>query len=145
MDRVELSRRTLLKGSGAALTGWTLLNTLPVWAAPAVLAQADAEVLPWMDQPAENPTGGRVTNLLEWEKLDSWITPPDQFFSVSHYGQPEVDVDTWQLEISGLVEHPMTLTMADLLTWPRQELDFTIECSGNHGFDWNFGLIGNAR
>lgn len=145
MNRVELSRRTLLKQGGAALTGWALLNALQVGVAPAVLAQTGAEVLPWLDQPAENPTNGRVTNLLDWEALDSWITPPDQFFSVAHYGYPEVAVDDWRLEITGLVENPLTLTMADLQTWPRQELDFTIECSGNHGFNWNFGLVGNAR
>jgi DMSO/TMAO reductase YedYZ molybdopterin-dependent catalytic subunit len=121
----------------------TLLNsTRFVQAAP---LQAGDEVIAWSDQPAENPVPERVTNLLDWEALDSWVTPPDQFFSVSHYGQPEVDVDTWQLEISGLVEHPMTLTLADLQTWPRQEVDFTIECSGNHGFNWNWGLLGNAR
>lgn len=145
MKRVEMSRRTLLQGGGLALTGWALLNTLQVGAAPAVLAQTGAEVLPWLDQPAENPTNGRVTNLLDWEALDSWITPPEQFFSVAHYGYPAVAVDDWQLEITGLVDNPMTLTLADLQTWPRQELDFTIECSGNHGFAWNFGLVGNAR
>ena len=145
MERVAMSRRTLLKQSGVALTGWALLNTVPIGAAPAVLAQSGAEVLPWLDQPGENPTGGVVTNLLEWEKLDSWITPPDQFFTVSHYGIPEVSLDDWQLEITGLVDNPMTLTMADLQTWPRQQLDFTIECSGNHGFNWNWGLLGNAE
>lgn len=145
MNRVDLSRRTLLKGGGAALTGWALLNALQVGVAPAVLAQKGAEVLPWLDQPAENPTNGRVTNLLDWEALDAWITPPDQFFSVAHYGYPEVAVDDWRLEITGLVDNPMTLTLADLQAWPRQELDFTIECSGNHGFAWNFGLVGNAR
>lgn len=145
MNRVELSRRTLLKQGGAALTGWALLNALQVGVAPAVLAQKGAEVLPWLDQPAENPTNGRVTNLLDWEALDAWITPPDQFFSVAHYGYPEVAVDDWHLEITGLVDNPMTLTLADLQAWPRQELDFTIECSGNHGFAWNFGLVGNAR
>ena len=145
MDRQAMSRRSLLKQGGAVLTGWALLNTLRIGAAPAVLAQAGAEVLPWLDQPAENPVPERVSNLLEWETLDSWITPPEQFFSVSHYGHPEIDVDQWQLEIAGLVENPMTLTMADLKAWPRQELDFTIECSGNHGFGWNWGLLGNAR
>ncbi len=140
-----MSRRTLLKQGGAALTGWALLNTVKIGAAPAVLAQSGVEVLPWLDQPAANPTNGRVTNLLEWEELDSWITPPDQFFTVSHYGIPEVAPDGWQLEITGLVDNPMTLTTADLQSWPRQELDFTIECAGNHGFAWNFGLLGNAR
>lgn len=145
MKRIEMSRRMLLKQGGVALTGWALLNTLRVGVAPTVLAQSGAEVLPWLDQPAENPVPERVTNLLEWESLDSWITPPENFFSVSHYGQPEVDVDEWQLEITGLVDNPTTLTMADLQAWPRQELDFTIECSGNHGFGWNWGLLGNAR
>lgn len=145
MKQVAMTRRTLLKQGGAALAGWALLNTIQVGATPTVLAQAGVEVLPWLDQPAENPTNGRVTNLLEWEQIDSWITPPDQFFTVSHYGIPEVDVNDWQLEITGLVDNPMTLTMADLLTWPRQALDFTIECSGNHGFAWNWGLLGNAQ
>ena len=145
MDRFGMSRRTLLKQGGAALTGWALLNTVGVGAAPAVLAQAGAEVLPWLDQPAENPVPERVTNMLDWEGLDSWITPPENFFSVAHYGYPKVAVKDWQLDITGLVENPMTLTMADLQAWPRQELDFTMECSGNHGFGWNFGLVGNAK
>ena len=144
MERLELSRRTLLKG-GVTLTGWALLNTLRVGVAPAVLAQSGAEVLPWLDQPAKNPVPEVVTNLLAWEGLDAWITPPEDFFSVSHYGRPEIDVKDWQLQITGLVDHPMTLSMADLQAWPRQELDFTLECSGNHGFDWNFGLVGNAH
>ncbi|MEZ4865661.1 MAG: sulfite oxidase [Caldilineaceae bacterium] len=145
MNRVELSRRALLKQSAVALAGWALLNTTQIGASPAALAQSGVEVLSWLDQPAENPVPDVVMNLLNWEALDSWITPPDQFFSVAHYGYPEVDVDQWQLEITGLVENPMTLTMADLQSWPQQELDFTIECSGNHGFGWNWGLVGNAR
>jgi DMSO/TMAO reductase YedYZ molybdopterin-dependent catalytic subunit len=107
--------------------------------------QSGEVVIPWLDQPEENQWASVVSNQLEWEALDSWITPPDQFFSVSRYGNPEIEVDNWLLEITGLVEHPMTLTMADLQTWPRQELDFTLECSGNHGFNWIWGLIGNAR
>jgi DMSO/TMAO reductase YedYZ molybdopterin-dependent catalytic subunit len=145
MGRQGISRRALLKTGGAALTGWALLSTLQVGAPHRVLAQTGVEVLPWLDQPAENPVPERVRNLLEWEKLDSWQTPPEQFFSVAHYGYPELDVNNWQLEIAGLVDNPMTLTMAELQTWPRQEVDFTLECSGNHGFGWNWGLVGNAR
>lgn len=83
MDRFGMSRRTLLKQGGAALTGWALLNTVGMGAAPAVLAQAGVEILPWLDQPAANPVPERVTNMLEWEGLDSWITPPENFFSVA--------------------------------------------------------------
>jgi DMSO/TMAO reductase YedYZ molybdopterin-dependent catalytic subunit len=143
MNPHELSRRELFRRSGAALTGLALLNS--AWSAQAVPLQPGEVVLPWLDQPAENPVPERVTNLLAWEALDSWVTPPDQFFSVAHYGRPELDANEWRLEIGGLVQHPMTLTLADLQAWPKQELDFTLECSGNHGFAWNFGLIGNAR
>lgn len=142
MSSPTLSRRELLAAGGATMATLAVLNKgFPAFAAPT--KQGD-EVLSWLDQPGENPVPQVVKNLLEWEKLDSWVTPPDQFFSVSHYGYPEVDVDDWQLEITGLVDNPMTLTMADLQAWPRQELDFTIECSGGHGFGWNWGMLGNA-
>ncbi|MEZ4619095.1 MAG: molybdopterin-dependent oxidoreductase [Caldilineaceae bacterium] len=141
MEPIQMSRRTLLKQGGVALTGWALLNTIKVGAAPAVLAQSGVEVLPWLGPEKENRWAPVVSNQLEWEKLDSWTTPPDQFFSVSRFGNPEIDVDEWQLEITGLVDNPMTLTMADLLTWPRQEIDFTMECSGNDGFEWLWGCL----
>ncbi|MEM7132230.1 MAG: sulfite oxidase [Chloroflexota bacterium] len=142
MTTPTLSRRELLAAGSATAAGLALFNNrFASLAAP--LNQGD-EVLSWLDQPGDNPFPQAVTNLLEWEKVDSWVTPPDQFFSVSHYGEPEVDAESWTLEISGLVDNPMTLTLADLKSWPRLELDFTLECSGNHGFGWNWGLVGNA-
>ncbi|RIK39666.1 MAG: sulfite oxidase [Chloroflexi bacterium] len=144
MDRLEMSRRTLLKQGSAALTGWALLNTLRVGAAPAVLAQAGAEVLPWLEQPAENPVPEIIANQLTWEDLDSWVTPNDQFFSIAHYNRPEIDADEWHLEITGLVKQPLTLTLDEIKALPRQELTFTLECSGNHGLPFFWGGIGNA-
>ena len=44
----------------------------------------------------------------------------------------------------GLVQRPLTLSLADLQGRTSVDVPFTIECSGNHGFGWNFGLIGNA-
>ena len=86
-----------------------------------------------------------VANQLKWEDLDSWITPNDKFFTVAHYDQPVIDAKDWRLEIGGLVERPLTLTLADLKARPRQEVTFTLECSGNHGFPWFLGGIGTAR
>ncbi len=142
MNNPTLSRRELLAAGGATVATLAVLNSrFPALATP--LKEGD-EVLTWVDQPGENPVPQAVSNLLDWEKLDSWVTPPDQFFSVNHYGQPEIDGDTWQLEIDGLVDNPMTLTLDDLKSWPRLELDFTLECAGDHGFGWNWGMIGNA-
>jgi DMSO/TMAO reductase YedYZ molybdopterin-dependent catalytic subunit len=142
MNRSEMSRRQLFRQSGALLTGLALLNSTGF--VRSVSAQAGDEVIPWLDQPGENQDPQGIVSQLQWEALDSWITPNEQFFSISHFNRPEIDAAEWTLEITGLVQNPITLTLDDLKAWPRQELTFTIECSGNHGFDWFTSGIGNA-
>jgi hypothetical protein len=44
--------------------------------------QAGEEALPWLDQPP--PPSDVTDNLQPWERLDSWLTPIDRFFNVSH-------------------------------------------------------------
>lgn len=139
----EISRRALLKSTGAMMTGAALLNS--PWLAQTASAQAEGEVLPWLDQPAENPVPEVIANQQQWEDLGSWYTPNDQFFSIAHFNRPEIDATEWSLEISGLVQNPMVLTLDDLMTWPRLELDFTLECSGNNGLPFFWAGIGNAR
>ncbi len=73
-----------------------------------------------------------------------WVTPNEKFFAVSHFNRPVIDASTWKLEIDGLVEKPMGLSLADLKARPRQETFFTLECSGNHGFPDFVGAVGNA-
>jgi DMSO/TMAO reductase YedYZ molybdopterin-dependent catalytic subunit len=143
----ELARRALL-AQGSAVAAGLALHRLPGLAhalGRAFPARPGEEVLPWADQPAPNPVPERVGGLLRWEQLDSYLTPTDQFFSVVHYGQPAVDAQAWRLAVGGLVERPLTLTLDELRARPRQEVVFTLECSGNHGFPWSGGLIGTAR
>jgi DMSO/TMAO reductase YedYZ molybdopterin-dependent catalytic subunit len=64
---------------------------------------------------------------------------------VAHYNKPVIDEKTWALEIAGLVKQPMRLSLAELKSRPRQEVIFTLECSGNHGFPWFISGIGTAR
>ena len=52
---------------------------------------------------------------------------------------------TWKLEIDGQVKKPLALTLADLKARPSQKVTFTVECSGNHGFPFFTGGIGNAQ
>jgi DMSO/TMAO reductase YedYZ molybdopterin-dependent catalytic subunit len=144
MENQDISRRTLLKGGGAALAGLTMLRV----AGPTqAFAQSGEEVLPWLDQPPPAPfppaEGG---NQLVWEELDSWLTPAHNFFYVNHYGPPPgLDDPNWRVEITGLVARPQSLTLADLKARVRREVDFTLECSGNHGFDFFTGGVGNGR
>jgi DMSO/TMAO reductase YedYZ molybdopterin-dependent catalytic subunit len=51
-----------------------------------------------------------------WE-LDSWITPTAKFFRVAHYQGPAgllIDDNAWKLEVTGLVNRPLTLTASNL-------------------------------
>lgn len=139
----EISRRAWLKKGSAALAGLTVLQvTGPTQA----FAQFGDEVIPWLDQPTPSPTPD-IGNLLKWESLDTHITPANNFFFVSHYGQPTgLNEATWRVGIEGLVARPRSLTMNDLKARERHEVDFTLECSGNtSGAAFFIGGIGNAR
>ena len=141
----ELSRRAWLKDSGTAIAGLTVLR---VAGSTKLLGQSGGDVLPWIDQPPPNPNPTNIGNLLKWEALESWQTPANNFFFVSHYGQPSnLNEANWRVEVSGLVARPRSLTMADIKARELHEVDFTLECSGNNILPGVFfqGGIGNAR
>ena len=74
---------------------------------------ADETVVPFLDvQPK--------SRMLYWQDLTSWITPSEQLYQVQHYGVPEVDLEKWRLEISGLVKKPRTLSLADIKARKRK-------------------------
>ena len=166
MNVPGVSRRAVLKGGGAAVASWSVLRVsgpadalsgedegrvdVP-WSddhsdhtntCPAV----DGDVIDWSDQPADVPPPAQsvVGNLLRWESLNTRLTPADNFFTVKHYNEPTLDQATWQLAIHGLVRHPMMLSLADLRSRARREVEFTLECSGNTGLPFFIGGIGNA-
>jgi DMSO/TMAO reductase YedYZ molybdopterin-dependent catalytic subunit len=59
------------------------------------------------------------------------ITPTDKFYIQSFSSTSTVDPDTWSLAIDGLVERPLTLTLADIKARPAAEVMRTLECIGN--------------
>jgi DMSO/TMAO reductase YedYZ molybdopterin-dependent catalytic subunit len=144
MDPRDISRRELLMQGSAALAGLIALQS-PLWAQ--AFSRPGEEVIPWADQPPANPLPHVVSNLPRWEELDSFITPTAKFFRVAHYQGPSgplIDEQAWKLEVSGLVKRPLTLTLGELKARPRQEVVFTLECSGNHGHPWFLSGIGTA-
>ena len=165
----DLSRRALLKGGGASLAGLSGLSVLQVAGpAHAFPGQSDEDespwdderpsprddypgqpgdtVVPWTDQPPPFPFPPPHPVQLIWEQLDSRWTPNDKFHVVSHYGEPDLrQRPDWRLAIDGLVRHPRTLSLADLKARARREVEFTLECSGNTGFPFVTGFVGNAR
>jgi DMSO/TMAO reductase YedYZ molybdopterin-dependent catalytic subunit len=137
------SRREFIITSSATMAALTALQSSIL--AHAFPSQPGETVLPWLDQPPENPVPEVVANQLQWEQLNSWLTPNEQFFSIAHYDRPTINAENWKLEIGGLVQRPQTFTLADLMARVRKEVVFTVECSGNHGFPWFQGGIGTAR
>jgi DMSO/TMAO reductase YedYZ molybdopterin-dependent catalytic subunit len=139
----DVPRRGFVAGGAALVAGALLARSSRL--AGAFSTKPGEVVIPWLDQPPENPIPQVVANQLVWEDLASWITPNEKFFSVAHYDRPVLDAKSWRLRIGGSVERPMTLTLADLKRRPREDVVFTVECFGNHGFPWFSGGIGNAR
>ncbi len=63
--------------------------------------------------------------------LDHRLTPNDLFFVRSHFGAPAVDLHPWQVEVVGLVDHPLHLSLADLAGLPGASRTAVLQCAGN--------------
>jgi sulfite oxidase len=83
-----------------------------------------------------------------------WITPIDRFFVRCHTFTPHVNLSEWSLKVDGTVDHPLTLSLADIKKLPRVEMVSVLECAGNGrafyqprvaGTQWESGAVGNAR
>lgn len=131
----NFSRRELLKGSVAFAAVAFTNYPLSLFG----FSDEEGELIPFLDvQPAGRP-------MLRWQELDSWITPNEKVFAVSHYGQPEVDPEAWRLNIGGLVKKPISLTFDDIKSRPRKDVIATLECSGNSSNPGFMGAIGNVK
>lgn len=139
----SLRRDLLVRGAAAASAGFLLLKR----GGRQAMAQDGARLISWVDQPppVPAPLAQIARNLTPWEQLDSWITPNSRFFQIGHYGWPAIDTAAWRLAVEGHVGAPIQLSLAELKARPRQEVTFTMECSGNHGLPFLTSAIGNAR
>ena len=136
----QTTRRDVLK-SGVALAGLGALG-FPEWAWPA-LAQ-DEILVEFTDLPEtivlERTPDRRIIDV---RYIDGQLTPPDKWFTTQHYGHPAIDLTTYRLQVSGLVDRPVSLSLDELRGMPSTELVFGFECSGNRG-PLN-GLSSNGR
>jgi len=140
----ESSRRSWLKRS----IGAAGLSVFQVAGPNALFGQSGGQVIPWLDQPPPNPNPANIGNLMKWEELESWQTPANRFFYVSHFGVPAgLNASDWRVEFAGLLARPRTLTLSDIKAQESHEVDFTMECSGNTIVPGVFfqGAVGNAR
>jgi DMSO/TMAO reductase YedYZ molybdopterin-dependent catalytic subunit len=82
------------------------------------------------------------------------VMPNAHFYVRNHFQMPMLDPATWRLEVGGLVERPLSLSLRDLTNMPSQTLVVTLECAGNGraGLDppvpgerWNLGAVSTAE
>jgi len=65
------------------------------------------------------------------EALRYAVTPIGLHYLLIHFDIPDVDPDTWRLEIGGEVERPLSLSLQDIRTRPAVTQAITMECAGN--------------
>ena len=64
--------------------------------------------------------------------IAAWQTAASHFSRIdTSLSPPAITPEDWSLRIHGLVDHPMTLTFADLLARPRTQLWLTLNCVSN--------------
>jgi DMSO/TMAO reductase YedYZ molybdopterin-dependent catalytic subunit len=82
--------------------------------------------LPQVAPPVSIPNGFAV------DGLSPLITPTADFYRIdTAFTYPKVDLDTWRLRISGLVDRPMEFSYEELVAMPQVNLPVTIACVSN--------------
>src|SRR4051794_7814440 len=123
----KMSRRETLK-QGLNLAGFLALSdsVLPA------LAQEETDV-PFTDYPASFNAGGTGTprRTFDIRTIDGFTVPKDKFFVLQHLNQPTIDVDAYRLKLTGMVNKPVELSLAELRKMRSTELVAAYECSGN--------------
>jgi DMSO/TMAO reductase YedYZ molybdopterin-dependent catalytic subunit len=123
----QRTRRETLRGFAAA----GALAFLPEFTLPAL--GEDETDAPFTDIPANfNPANPNATvRMLDIRKIDGMFTPKEQFFAMQHMTKPEIDPASYRLKLTGLINKPSELTLADLRAMPASEIAAGYECSGN--------------
>lgn len=84
---------------------------------------------------------------------DDQVTPNPRFFIRNHFGIPALDAGAWRLSISGTVNQPRSLGLADLRNLPARQIQVTMECAGNgrsffppptEGNQFGYGAVSTA-
>ena len=119
------------------------------WAAAGlpVATAADAGLVVHRDEPLNCETS--IPAL-----IGGVVMPNARFYVRNHFPTPTLDVTTWRLEVNGLVERPLRLSLRDLQNMPSQTLVATLECAGNgrsmfsppvDGEQWRLGAVSTAE
>jgi DMSO/TMAO reductase YedYZ molybdopterin-dependent catalytic subunit len=135
----SISRRDILKSGAVAASAFAIGDFSEILAR---LQQPGDEVIPWTDIPANFVARGN----LDTRNVDrtQFITANENFYLVSHYGNPEVDASKYTLRLTGMFSKPLELTLDELKKRPKFEQIVGWECGGSSPATLN-RLTGNAK
>ena len=89
------------------------------------------------------PTLKKGTEVNDIADLSAFYTPNSQFYRIdTALVVPQVSPQSWQLNIHGMVDKPMTITFSELMKRPMTDHDVTLCCVSE---SVGGGFIGNAR
>jgi DMSO/TMAO reductase YedYZ molybdopterin-dependent catalytic subunit len=134
----DWSRRALLLQGGAVAVGSVVGSVVGRLLLEGQRKPVAVGGLPQPAQIASLPTGADLGIAGE----TPIVMPNDQFYRIdTALITPNVDVATWSMKVTGMVDHPVTLTYDQLVQLPIIEQYVTIACVSNTvGGD----LVGNA-
>ena len=108
----------------------------PVTEATTTTTRAAEEVV----RTVADPTPAQIAQV---EGVSELITPNETFYRIdTALSIPNVDLDTWEVSFTGLVDSPFSLTYEELVDLPMVERYITICCVSN---SVGGELIGNAK
>jgi sulfite oxidase len=65
----------------------------------------------------------------------SHVTPNELFFVRNHAPVPQIKPKEYRLSIEGIVDRPVSLSLAELLELPQKRVEATLQCAGNRRTD----------
>ena len=132
-----LPRRAFLTGTAVVGASSAVAVVSGQWFADRARIATDVTL------PAASPPLRPLPAGLDVPGLAPWVTPASDFYRVDvNLLVPAVDVTGWRLSIDGLVDHPFSLSWAELIALPVIEHDITLNCVSN---DVGGPYIGGAR
>lgn len=140
--RSGLSRRRFLT-EGSLVAGGTALTLAGAWGLrrPGTTAAQRATVrLPAPAEPVPLAADGLS---LTTRGISPLVTPNDEFFRIDEaLVVPSVDLNTWRLRLTGMVDRPFEVSFDELLAMPLVERHVTLSCVSN---EVGGPLVGTAR
>jgi DMSO/TMAO reductase YedYZ molybdopterin-dependent catalytic subunit len=81
------------------------------------------------------------------------VTATAQFYRRNHFPLPVLDEAAWRLDVGGMVQQPLSLSLRELTQLPAETAVVTLECAGNGrtlfrpsttGVQWGLGAVSTA-